>query len=421
MSQAKLIKLFILFLVVAILIIVFWPFEKNRAESEMSQDSEFLYEPLVKYGIVIDSMTIQYGKVKKNQYLADILLSYDVNYPTINQLAWKAQPVFNVRKIRSGNPYAVLLTGDSIPALQYFVYNISLTEYVVFDLRDTLNVYRGSKEIRKVISTTTGVIESSLWNSFVENGTNPYLAVELSDIYAWAIDFFGIQKGDNYRIMFEELIVEDDTIGIGNIIAGCITHMGYDYYAYYFVQDSVGDYFDEEANSLRRTFLKSPLRYSRISSRFSHSRLHPILKIRRPHHGVDYAAPSGTPVHTIGDGVVIKKGFERRGGGRYIKIRHNGTYSTVYMHLSGYAKGIKNGSHVNQGDLIGYVGKTGLATGPHLDFRVYKNGEPIDPLKVKSPPAKPIDSVNRIQFDHLVRVLNLQLDTLGTHDLSRGF
>jgi murein DD-endopeptidase MepM/ murein hydrolase activator NlpD len=179
-------------------------------------------------------------------------------------------------------------------------------------------------------------------------------------------------------------------------------HGNKDLYAFYFEQNGKGDYFDLEGNSLQRTFLKAPLRYSRISSGFSNSRLHPVLKIRRPHHGVDYAAPTGTPVYTVGDGVVIQKGYQKSGGGNYIKIKHNGTYTTVYMHLNGFAKGIKVGQHVKQGDLIGYVGSTGLATGPHLDFRFYRNGSAINPLKVESPPSKPVEEANREAFDSIV-------------------
>ena len=202
------------------------------------------------------------------------------------------------------------------------------------------------------------------------------------------------------------MIVDKDTFGIGKIFAARFNHIGTEYNAYYFEQDSVGEYFDEEGKSLRKTFLKAPLKFKRISSRFSNSRYHPVLKIRRPHHGVDYAAASGTPVHTIGDGVIIRKGYQKRGGGNYLTIKHNGTYSTTYMHLRGFAKGISVGKTVKQGDLIGYVGQTGLATGPHLDFRVYKNGHAINPLKLKSPSAKPVDSLHLQDFYSLRDSLN---------------
>jgi len=188
--------------------------------------------------------------------------------------------------------------------------------------------------------------------------------------------------------------------------------MGNEFLGFYYIQDSVGDYFDEEANSLRRTFLKAPLRYSRISSRYSHSRYHPVLKIRRPHRGVDYAAAAGTPVYTIGEGVVIEKGYQKRGGGRYLKIKHNSVYTSVYMHFKGYAKGIAEGKRVKQGELIGYVGSSGLATGPHLDFRIYKNGSAVNPLKVKSPPAKPVKDEYRPVYDSLKADWIRQLDSI---------
>jgi murein DD-endopeptidase MepM/ murein hydrolase activator NlpD len=232
---------------------------------------------------------------------------------------------------------------------------------------------RGVKEITTIVDSVSGTIKSSLWNALVEQDADPNLANDLSEIYAWTIDFFGLQKNDAYTAIYERKYVGDIYLGLGKVHAAKFRHGGKDQYAFYFEQNGKGDYFDEEGNSLQRTFLKAPLRFTRISSRFSNSRMHPVLKIRRPHHGVDYAAPTGTPVHTVGDGVVVKKGYQKNGGGNYIKIKHNGTYSTTYMHLKGFAKGIKVGKHVNQGDLIGYVGSTGLATGPHLDFRFYRN------------------------------------------------
>jgi murein DD-endopeptidase MepM/ murein hydrolase activator NlpD len=221
-----------------------------------------------------------------------------------------------------------------------------------------------------------------------------------------------LQKGDAYKIYYTKLYVDNKYVGLGKVKAADFIHQNNDYYAFYFEQNGDGDYFDENGNSLERTFLKAPLKYRRISSRFSNSRYHPILKIRRPHHGVDYAAAEGTPVHSIGDGVVIKKGYQRRGAGRYVKIKHNGTYTTQYAHLRAFAKGLKTGMKVKQGQLIGYVGHTGLATGPHLDFRFFKNGRAIDPLKVKSPPAKPVDKKYKVQFDSLVKQYKSILDTI---------
>jgi murein DD-endopeptidase MepM/ murein hydrolase activator NlpD len=246
----------------------------------------------------------------------------------------------------------------------------------------------------------------------VEKNADPNLANKMSEIYAWTIDFFGLQKGDSYKVIYDRYFVEDQYIGLGKVQAAKFNHGGSNLYAFYFEQNGSGDYFDEEGNSLQRTFLKAPLRYSRISSHFSNSRMHPVLKIRRPHHGIDYAAPSGTPVHTVGDGVIVKKGYQKRGGGNYVKVKHNGTYSTTYMHLKGFAKGIKVGKHVKQGDLPGYVGQTGLATGPHLDFRFYRNGKAVNPLKVESPPSKPIDTAYRTAFDSVVNHYIYLLDSV---------
>lgn len=367
-------------------------------------------EPVLLFDIPIDSFVVEKEKVKRNQNLSDILLKQNVSYAQIARLVTIAKPVCDVRKIKAGNTYYLFKEQDSTQRLRYFAYEKNRVEYVVFDLSDTIRATAGKKDVIRVLDTVEGVVNSSLWNAMVDSKVNPELANELSDIYSWTIDFFGIQKGDHYRILYEQLVVDADTFGIGKVFAARFNHLGNDYNAYYFEQDSVGEYFDEEGKSLRKTFLKAPLKFNRISSRFSNSRLHPVLKIRRPHHGIDYAAGSGTPVHTIGDGVIVKKSYQKNGGGNYLTIKHNGTYSSTYMHLKGYAKGMAVGKTVKQGDLIGYVGQTGLATGPHLDFRVYKNGQPIDPLKLKSPSAKPVDSMYLKPFNHLVDSLNLVLD-----------
>jgi len=253
-----------------------------------------------------------------------------------------------------------------------------------------LRVYRGEKDVHSKLCSAHGVIETSLWNAMKDNGMDPLLALELSQIFAWNIDFYAIQKGDRFRVIYDELYVDSVVVGIGEIYAVQFDHYGTENYGFRFSQDERYDYFDETGMSLRKAFLKSPLDFYRISSRFSHSRLHPVLRIRRPHHGVDYAAPSGTPVKSIGDGTVIARAYQANGGGNYLRIKHNSVYTTVYMHLSGFAKGVVQGARVKQGQVIGYVGATGLATGPHLDFRVFMNGSPVDPLKVEAPPVEPV-------------------------------
>ncbi|HNS16892.1 MAG TPA: peptidoglycan DD-metalloendopeptidase family protein [Bacteroidales bacterium] len=357
--------------------------------------------PQMKYGIVIDSFNLFNRTVLKDQNLSDILTYYGVDYQTVDNIIRLSQPVFDLRKLRTGNSYTVMCGDDADQQAHYLVYEDSPVSYVVYRLTDSLCVYRNVKDIKRIVTTTHGSISSSLWNAMIGSGADPALAMELSDIYAWTVDFFGIQKGDTYDVLYEQLIAEGDTIGIGKVLAACLNNDGHPFYAFHFVQDSVAGYYDEQARNLRRAFLKAPLEYRRISSKFSHSRYHPVLKIRRPHHGVDYAAPVGTPVRTIGDGVVVQMSYQKGGGGRMIKIRHNTTYTTIYMHLHGYAKGMREGLRVRQGDVIGYVGSSGLSTGPHLDFRVYKNGTPIDPLKMESPPADPVKPVYRPQFDSL--------------------
>lgn len=360
------------------------------------------YIPKTEYGIVVDSLFVIKERVKKNEFLSDILLKYGVSYSTIDFIARHTKDTFDVRKIRRGNKYTVICDNDTSLNALYFAYEINPYRYVLYDFSDSLELKKGRKEIRIETDTIEGVISSSLWNSLVEVNGDPNLANELSEIYAWTIDFFGLQKGDEYEVIYEKQYVDDEYIELGKIIAAKFHHGGINRFSFYFEQNGSGDYFDKEGNSLQRTFLKAPLRFSRISSGFSNSRMHPVLKIRRPHHGVDYAAPTGTPVYTVGDGQVIKKGYQKRGGGNYVKIKHNGIYSTTYMHLKGFAKGLVVGKQLKQGDLVGYVGSSGLATGPHLDFRFYRNGKAINPLKVESPPSIPIESAYQIKFDSVV-------------------
>ena len=362
--------------------------------------------PKTEYGIVVDSFFVVKEKVKKNEFLSDILLKYGINYSTIDFIARHTKDTFDVRKIRRGNNYTVICNNDTSRQALYFAYEINPYRYVLYNFTDSLIATKGQKEVVTKTDTISGKITSSLWNSIVEANGDPNLANEFSEIYAWTIDFFGLQKGDSYEAIYEQQFIDGEYIELGKIIAAKFHHGGSDRLAFYFEQNNSGDYFDEKGNSLQRTFLKAPLRYSRISSGFSNSRMHPVLKIRRPHHGIDYAAPTGTPVYTVGDGKVIKKGYQKRGGGNYVKIKHNGTYSTTYMHLNGFAKGIVVGKQLKQGDLVGYVGSTGLATGPHLDFRFYRNGKAINPLKVESPPSKPIDPNYQTEFDSIVSQFN---------------
>ncbi|WP_430812765.1 MULTISPECIES: peptidoglycan DD-metalloendopeptidase family protein [unclassified Carboxylicivirga] len=369
-------------------------------------------EPERLYGLVVDSFQIEEHTIKRNQFLADIFLKAGVDYPTINTIVERTKPVFDVRKIKVGNRYTLFYSNDTLKQLSHFVYAIDNTDYMVVSLGDSITAYRDVKEIRRERKTATGIINSSLWLTMTEHDINPLLAIELSEVFAWTVDFFGIGKGDNFKVCYDELYVDTVSIGIGQVHSAVFHHRGRDYYAFNYEEDSVAHFFDEEGQSLRKAFLKAPLKFSRISSRFSHSRLHPVLKIRRPHHGIDYAAPTGTPVYALGDGRVIARAYQKRGGGNYLKIKHNSVYTTVYMHLHGFAKGISKGTHVKQGQLIGYVGSTGLSTGPHLDFRVFKNGRPVDPLKIDAPPVNPVKEENMPAYNAFIAPLKQELDAL---------
>jgi murein DD-endopeptidase MepM/ murein hydrolase activator NlpD len=366
------------------------------------------------YGISMDSHRGSFGKIRRNQFLADILFSFGLSNQDVYRISLLPDSLIDERKIKPGNEYAFFSPSDSTesgPNVQsmpsYFVYEKDPLNYVVVGIAsDSVWARNGQKHIEHRVQYASGTIHTSLWESMQEINANPMLAVELSEIFAWTIDFFGLQQGDMYKVIYEESYVDSASVGIRQILGTWFYHNGTDFWGVPFVQDGTRSFFDEEGNSLRKAFLKAPLRFSRISSGFSHSRYHPVLKIRRPHHGVDYAAARGTPVYTVGDGRVTKVGYQKNGGGNYVKIKHNSVYSTTYMHLHGFAKGIKSGVYVKQGDLIGYVGSTGLATGPHLDFRFYKNGSAVNPLRVEAPPVEPVHEENETAYA-MIRTLTM--------------
>jgi murein DD-endopeptidase MepM/ murein hydrolase activator NlpD len=375
------------------------PVIKNLAAQTNEGSSLLVPEPVnTLYDVPVDSFRIESGIVEKDRNLGQILQKYVLPERALTQLLLYSGDVFEVRKIRHGNKYTVFLSQDTLNRLCYFIYEESPVEYIVFNFSDSLRIERREREVIARQKRVNGEIITSLWDAITRNNINPEIALELSEMYAWTIDFFGLQPGDHFTVVYDELYVDTVSVGLGRIHAASFDHAGRELYAIPFMQDSVETYFDEEGNSLRRAFLKAPLRFSRISSRFSGSRLHPILKIRRPHYGVDYAAPYGTPVYSIGDGLVIMAGYQS-GSGRIVQVRHNSVYTSTYMHLSSFGKGITSGKYVKQGELLGYVGSSGLSTGPHLDFRVSRNGSPIDPLKMESPPVDPIKPENKVAFE----------------------
>lgn len=361
-------------------------------------DTLVVKDTIYKYGLPIEYFDVKNDTIRPRQTLAEVLMDYGLSAKKIYDLTQCPDSVFDVRKVRAGQPCAMLYDKDSTATPRFFVYEENAKQYVVFDLL-TDSVSRGEYPTEWREHESRGSVESSLWNAMTDSGTSPQLAVMLSHIFGWTIDFFGIQKGDEFRLVYEREYVEERPLNNFRIRAASFRASDSTYYAIPFVQDGEELYYNEKGNSLEGAFLKAPLDYYRISSRFSNSRYHPVLKRYRAHHGVDYAAPTGTPVYAIGSGKVIAKGYQANGGGNYVKIRHNSTYTTTYMHLSRFAKGLQVGDMVAQKEVIGYVGSTGLSTGPHLDFRVYENGKAINPLTIKSQPKKPISSDNREAFD----------------------
>jgi murein DD-endopeptidase MepM/ murein hydrolase activator NlpD len=405
--------------VIIIITLFFLSFSCNNSENNKPEIisaisdttvNQKLRSPVLLYGIPSDSFDLVSGHIKPNGFLSEILLKHGISMNEIDQLVKNSKAVFDVRNIRSGNNYILFCERDSIARAKYLVYEHDPSTSYIFSFNDSLNITPFRKVTKSEIRYASGTIETSLWDAMIASGLHPSLVGKLSDIFAWTVDFFGLQIGDNFKVIYEELFIDEKTLGTGKIYGAQFNRTGSSITAIPFIQDGKETYFDIDGNSMRKAFLKAPLQFSRISSRFSSSRLHPILRIRRPHFGVDYAAPSGTPVLSIGDGRVISTSYES-GSGRIVRIKHNSVYSTAYLHLSSFRKGIAPGVMVKQSEIIGYVGTSGLSTGPHLDFRFYQNGSPVDPLKVDAPPVEPVSEVNRVKFEKIKTVI---LSLLGT-------
>lgn len=381
---------------------------KQGGADEQGNDTIVAEVPM-KYGLPIEEFAVTYDTIRTGETLAEVLMGFGMSPAQVYELTQCPDSVFDVRRMRPGQACAYLCDKDSAATPRYFVYEESRKAYVRFDLTDNYRPTRAEKPSEWREGEVAGVVNSSLWVAMQEAEASPMLAVMLSHIFGWSIDFFGIQKGDEFRLIYAQEFVEEEPLNNYKVLAASFKANDSLVYAIPFVQDDEELFYNVNGNSLEGAFLKAPLDFYRISSRFTNSRFHPVLKRYRAHHGVDYAAPTGTPVYAIGSGKVIDKGYQAGGGGNYVKIRHNSTYTTTYMHLSKFAKGLKVGDQVAQKEVIGYVGSTGLSTGPHLDFRVYENGKPVNPLTIKSQPKKPISEANRDSFavvaDSLVKRL----------------
>jgi len=374
--------------------------------NELSTDKQFGFN-LEDYLVVRDT-------VKRGDSFGELMIKNKVDYPKIAKVSEDYRDTFDVRKIRVGKPYLILKSKDTTEGAQVFIYQNDLINYTVVDFRDSVLAYKDRKQVKYVQKEAAGIIETSLSEAILDQGIDYNVTNDLSEIYAWTIDFFRLQKGDKFKVIYKEKYINDTIYaGAEPIESAYFEHNGTPLYAFAYESDSlknIVDYFDDEANNLRRTFLRAPVKFSRISSRYNLKR-----KIRyygykvRPHRGTDYAAPVGTPIMATADGTVTES--TRKGGnGKYVKIRHNGTYSTQYLHMR--KQKVKRGEFVRQGDVIGWVGMTGNTGGPHVCYRFWKNGRQVDPFREKLPAAEPLPEEVRLDYFNFISPQKAQLDCI---------
>lgn len=369
------------------------------------------------FGFRTDTLHVSDHKVKRNESFYLILDRYNFTAQEIYNITRIARDVANVRYLRPGQFYRTYATADSVGAsVTRLVWQPNPVDYVVFDLKDTLRVYASSKTVETRETSASATIETSLYETMQDKELSPVLASKLSEVYAWEIDFYRLRRGDKFNVVYEKNYIDGEEYGVGSILAAEFEHMGKTYRAYKFDNEEINGYFDENGNSMQKALLKVPFRYNqRISSRFSRNRFHPILKRRRAHNGIDYAAPYGTPVLAVGDGQITEARY-RGANGNIVKIRHNSNYGSAYLHLKGFARGIKSGVKVEQGQVIGYVGKTGRVTGTHLHYEVYKNGRAVNPLTLDLPASESVPEFAMEEFEQVRDAYDLKLKEILEKD-----
>lgn len=396
------------------LILISTACENNK--NEIAEASKFVAEPIIQqYGYILNDFNVIRDTIHKGDTFGDILFANGVSQEKIMEVATKFRDSFDVRKIGVGKPYVLLNSKDSPNKTQVFIYETNTVDYAVVDFRDTLSIYNSQKPVRYEEREASGVITSSLSATMEEQNLSPYMTDQLANIYAWTVNFFKLQPGDRFKVIYTEKFIEDSIpAGLQEIKAAYFEHNGKPLYAFKFSSDSLGKisgYYDENANNLKRAFLKAPVKFSRISSRYNLSRRIKYYGFKlRPHRGTDFAAPVGTPILATADGVVTKS--ERRGGnGNYVKLQHNGTYETQYLHMK--ARKVKAGQHVSQGDVIGWIGMTGNTSGPHVCYRFWKNGKEVDPFKDDTPFSQPLPKELHEQYFANLLPMKEELDCIS--------
>ena len=412
-------NLYILFVFLAFALVLASSGCKRKVQENETEIVEGVKDTLPPMGFWPDSLDLAEEVVRNGESFTVLMNRLGLSMNDAIKVAQACDTVFDVRKMRAGNKVQAYYQFDTTgtgstdgPALKYVVYERNKIDRVIFRTSEPFKVWSWTKPVESTREYADVTIKSSLWNDMLAAGISPQLIVPLSEIYAWSVDFFGLQPGDRFRVLYEQRKCDDEIIAVDTIYYAEFVRDGKMIPAIMFDQGDNGNlYWNEKGESLRKAFLKAPLKFTRISSGFSYHRKHPVTGKVRAHTAVDYAAPTGTPVMTIGDGTIVSAGWTN-GGGNTVKVRHNSVYTTSYMHLSRYGAGIKAGARVRQGDVIGYVGSTGMSTGPHLDFRVWKNGSPINPLKMDSPPSEPIKPENMPALDSTFRYYRQMIDTL---------
>ncbi|TYA60219.1 peptidoglycan DD-metalloendopeptidase family protein [Formosa maritima] len=376
--------------------------------------AEIIPEDIYEFGFNLNDFYVKRDTVRAGDSFGEIMQRNKIGYPRIFQIAEKARDSFDIRKLQIGKPYTILCTKDTLQEPKCFIYQPNREEYIVLNFQDSIHAYTSRKPIKYVEKEVAGVITSNISETLDEQGISFVLAYKMSDIYAWTIDFTRLQKGDRFKVIYTDKYI-DDTIyaGIDNIKAAVFEHKKEDFYAFEFETDSIKglkDYFNEEANNLRRAFLKAPVEYKRISSRYNLRRRIALYGNKiRPHKGTDFSANVGTPIRATANGTVTKSAYTR-GNGNYVKIKHNSTYETQYLHMK--KQNVKAGQYVKQGDVIGWVGMTGNTSGPHVCYRFWKNGQQVDPFKEKLPEAEPISKNLKAKYLEYIAPLKVQIDTI---------
>ena len=403
--------------ILSILFIIFFLFSCQENKNEEQKAEKKPEKIITQFGYTLNNYNVKRGRVKSGDSFGTILENNNLFYPQIYNIVQKVKKVYDIRKINIGKPYTILSSKDSLNTPQVFIYQPNLIDYVVVSLTDSLWAEKKSKAVQLKEFKAEGVITSSLSETMEEKRLSPLLSNELSEIYAWTIDFFRLEKGDNFKIIYSAKFVDDSIyVGLNRIHSAFFEHRGKPFYAIEFETDpkrGIFEYFDENGKNLRRAFLRSPVQFSRISSRYNLKRRIAYYGYRvRPHKGTDFAAPIGTPIRATASGTVTKSSYTRSNG-RYVKIKHNATYSTQYLHMD--KRAVKVGQFVKQGDYIGTVGMTGNTSGPHVCYRFWKNGKQVDPLKQKLPEAKPISTELKNRYLEYMRPIKKQLDAIESN------